>query len=226
MPILSTKNNPPFKSFESSILEKEGIWWLAKVKSRMEKAFAFDLLGQGIDYCLPCYEKKALRSDGKFRKSLLVLFPLYVPFISENPYELLSSRRVLEILKIRQQQKFKTELQYLWQAKESQIPMEPIVKAEPLLSDKPVEIVTGPLKGAAGLIMNIQNGKGDLMVSTDSLGCTKMTVGVESINSKQLAACTVSLDSKVLNESLIIKSTACQNINQHRIFTKAAFDKN
>jgi hypothetical protein len=29
--------------------------------------FAFELLELGVDYALPCYEKKVRRSDGKFR---------------------------------------------------------------------------------------------------------------------------------------------------------------
>jgi len=43
MPILSQKNIPTSKPFKDSILKKEGTWWVAKLKPRQEKAFAFVL---------------------------------------------------------------------------------------------------------------------------------------------------------------------------------------
>jgi hypothetical protein len=183
---LVAKNNPPPKSFESLILEKEGTWWVAKVKPHQEKAFAFDLLKRGVDYCLPCYEKKALRSDGKFRKSILVLFPSYVPFISEKPYDFLKLGRIATILPIKAQERFKKELHYLFLANASGTPIEPVLKTEQFLRGEPVEIIAGPLSGATGVVVDIKNDKRAVVLSIDGLGCAKIIINVREIKPKNL----------------------------------------
>jgi hypothetical protein len=186
MPNLSAKNNPPPISFETSILEKEGTWWVAKVKPRQEKAFAFDLLKQGVDYCLPYYEKKTLRSDGKFRKSILVLFPSYVPFISERPYDFLKLGRITTILPVEAQQRFKKELHYLFLANASGTLIEPVLKTEQFLQGEPVEIIAGPLSGATGVVINTKNEKSAVILSIDGLGCAKIVIDVKEIKSRNL----------------------------------------
>lgn len=56
-----------------------GMWVVAHLKSRQEKAFAQDLMREGIPYYLPLVEKRTRRRDnGKWRKSILPLFPGYV----------------------------------------------------------------------------------------------------------------------------------------------------
>jgi len=216
---LRAKGCPPSKSFEGSILEKEGIWWLARIKNGQEKSFLHDLIDQGIDYYLPYYEKKTLRSDGKYRKSApLVLFSSYVPFIKEYPYDLLrdTGGKVAQILEIEHQQRFKIDLQRVYSAKLANIPMVPVKKRELFLLNDPVEIVSGPFCGAKGMITSIRNNKGSIVLTINSLGCTKATIDFEAIDSKKL---TESLDTKIYEKQLIVKSTALQHINKHTAFT-------
>lgn len=176
MPILPEKDNPPSKLFECSILEKEGTWWVAKVKPRQEKAFAFDLLEQGIDYYLPFYEKKTKRSDGKFRKSLLVLFPSYVPFISEKPFDHLNQNRVATILPVKLQERFKKELHYVSLSISSGVQIEPISTSGKFKSGDQVKIVGGPMCGAEGVVLDSFRNKISISLSIEYLGCAKITV--------------------------------------------------
>jgi|GEM_PF-938603 len=211
MPIIPLKDNPLSKPFASSILEQEGTWWIAHVKSRQEKAFASDLYDMGINYYLPYYENKILRSDGKYRKSLLVLFPSYVPFICENPHDFISHGRVAAVLPVEMQSKFKQELHYVFQANESKIPIEPVSEEEPFIEGELVEIITGPLKGATGIVVDVQKDKSKVVLLTDYLGCSRMAIDTKMINSKNR---TVSLDSRV-DKSLLTKSI----VNKPPFFT-------
>jgi len=214
---LSDRGCPPSKSFEGSILEKKGRWWIARIKSNQEKSFVHDLIDQGIDYYLPYYIKKMPRSDGKNRKTLSVLFPSYVPFISEWPYDLLrdTGGKVAQILKIEHQQKFKIDLQRVYSAKLANIPMVPVKNPKPFLLDDPVEIVSGPFCGAKGMITGIRNNKSSIVLTINSLGCTKATIDVEAIDSKKLAE---KVDIKIYDKQLIVKSTVLQHINKHTAF--------
>lgn len=182
MPILSDKNNPPSKSFECSILEKLGTWWVAKVKPRQEKAFAFDLLEQGIDYYLPFYEKKTKRSDGKFRKSTLVLFPSYVPFLSENPFGLLRQNRIATILPITDQKKFRAELNQISLAQESSVVIHPhcLSEREALSGGAEVRISSGILKGLTGSI--VSNQKKFMILTVTGLGSVKVIVNHQMLS--------------------------------------------
>jgi len=221
MLFVSNKNTPPSISFNSSILEKKGTWWIAKVKSRHEKAFAFDLIELGVDYYLPYYLKKTKRKDGgTFRESIMVLFPLYVPFICEDPYTFLTHKRVTKILPVQSQQRFKKELNYIFRANESNIPIEPILGTESFKRGEPVEIIAGHLRGAVGTVVNIKNEKSTILLSTDALGCAKVTVDTEMVRPRKLAAGIASLDARVSDESFLMKSIAVQRINKHSIFTK------
>lgn len=176
MPILSIKNNPPSKTFEGSILEKDGTWWIAKVKPRQEKVFAFDLLEQGIDYYLPFYEKKTKRNDGKIRKSQLVLFPSYVPFIIENPFNLLRKDRVVTFLPIGIQQKFKKNLQFILLANQTSTLIEPVTDYEKYEEGNTVEIIDGCLTGATGKIVMYAIDKGTVILSIAYLGFAKVEI--------------------------------------------------
>jgi hypothetical protein len=158
MPILSAKDNPPSKSFEGSILEKEGTWWVAKVKPRQEKAFAFDLLAGGIDYYLPFYEKKSKRRDGKLRKSTLILFPSYVPFVSDKPYSFLNKNRVATILPIENQDKFRSQLNLILTLNSStDMELLPLSENIEFKVGDFVKVTSGPLIGLFGKIAKIKN---------------------------------------------------------------------
>jgi hypothetical protein len=54
-----------------------------------------------------------------------------------------------------------------------------------------------------------------MILTINSLGCTKITVDVETMDSKKL---TENLDTKIYDKSVVIKSTALQHINKHNAF--------
>lgn len=173
MPILSISDNPPSKPFLCSILQTEGKWWVAKVKSRQEKAFAFDLLEQNVDYYLPYYEQKTERSDGKIRKSNLVLFTSYVPFITEDPYKFLKQKRVSTILPVKAQKWFREQLNYIDIASDAGYTITPMAQNENFTIGDTVRLISGPCAGLSGKICKVNNNN-FLIIQIDALGCIRV----------------------------------------------------
>lgn len=169
----SMKNNPPTRFPNSSILDSEGTWWIAKLKPRQEKAFAFDLLKREIEYYLPLYTKTKLRSDGKKVKSFLVLFPSYVPFVSENPYQLLQLNRIVKILKVNAQERFKKQLQQVFDANENDTILTPVSQHDLKIGNE-VKIINGPMNGIVGNIIDYY-GYDSLVLKVDGMGCVKIS---------------------------------------------------
>lgn len=174
MPILAKKDNPPSKPFDSVVLDTSGTWWVAKVKPRQEKMFAFELLEQGINYCLPYYEKKTKRSDGKLRVTFQILFSSYVPFIADNPYNLLNKKRIVSVLRVVYQSRFKEQLHQIFRAIESNYQIITIPQNEYQIGDL-VKVNAGPLIGVTGNIIKIGNIK-SLMLSVNGLGQVVVSV--------------------------------------------------
>lgn len=175
MPILSQKDNPPTTNLDCPIIETEGTWWIAKVMSRQEKAFAFDLLKQNIKYYLPYYKKITKKSDGKNRKTFMLLFPSYVPFISADPYPLLTkTNRIATILPVQAQFRFKQQLQQVFIANESEIIIHPVEPCE-YKTGEMVKVVTGVLKGMVGKIVQYQ-GDSKLILEIESIGGVSISI--------------------------------------------------
>lgn len=168
------KENPPIKSFIEDVVDKEGVWWIAKLKPRQEKAFAFDLLRNGIDFCLPMISKKAKKKGGGYRKSQLVLFPSYVPFVSNSPYLLLDSPRVSTIIKVPSQVRFRKELSDVYTVLGLLDDCVTVSKVEYLPGDN-IEILGGPLAGKVGKVQKVGN-NGDIYVNVNGLGATLINV--------------------------------------------------
>ncbi|MCL2443290.1 MAG: hypothetical protein FWD13_07470 [Treponema sp.] len=227
MPIIPVKDNPPTKSFESSILEKEGIWCVAKVKPQHEKKVAFNFLDLGIDYYLPYYLKSKKRKDRGVRNSIRVLFPSYVPFIgSESSRDFLWLKGIEKILPVKAQQRFKNQLNYIFLAIESGISIEPVPKTKSFVKGESAKIVSGQLIGAAGIVTNIQNEKSKVMLSTDILGRAKVivdTVNVEKIKFEKIAE---ELSSKIHSESLPAKNIVLQKINNCAVLASCGLNCN
>lgn len=180
MPILTKKDNPPPKTFEESIIEKEGTWWIAKVRPRQEKSFAFDLFEQNVDYYLPYYEKKIKRSDGKIRKSYPILFPSYVPFISEQPHKIVDQKRILTILPIKIQSNFRIQLNFVYMSINYGQQILRMENSSKFALGDLVKVVNGPCKGISGRITNIKNDK-YICFDVDSLGYIMICVGNSQI---------------------------------------------
>jgi transcription antitermination factor NusG len=125
------------------------------------------------------------RSDGKFRKSTLVLFPSYVPFICEEPHsELVKKDRISVILPVKIQERFKKELHALYLAQAAGAVIEPVPAEMPYRIGESVEITSGPLSGMTGVVAGARNETSSVILSIDGLGCAKVTVGVGMITPK------------------------------------------
>jgi len=159
MPILAASDNPPSR-YPSGlpIIDSKQEWWIAKVKPRQEKALAKDLLELGVEYYLPFFVKTSSRPDSRaVRKSLLPLFPSYVPFASNlEPWFILQSNRVCTILPVTAQERFKSELNQIYMVYEKDVCLTPAARHEYCVGTQ-VQVVAGPLRGLNGRIVKIRN---------------------------------------------------------------------
>jgi hypothetical protein len=180
MPVLSLKDNPPSRFPQQPIIESQKIWWVAKVKPRQEKALATDLFERDIEYFLPYYTKYSNRSDSSsLRKSLLPLFPSYLPFACEKePWTILSLNRTVNIIPVHAQNRFKKELNFIYMAYDQKLNMLPL-NQDILKAGQLVKVISGPLCNVVGEIVKLKNDN-YILLSVDGLG--KACVSVEMNN--------------------------------------------
>jgi transcriptional antiterminator RfaH len=148
-------NDNPIPRFpDNRTLEADlGNWFVARVKSRQEKALAFDLIDRAIPYYFPMIEKRSRRRDnGKIRKSLLPLFPGYIAMAlhMENLNLVYSTNRVVGILPVIDQQRFVDELAQIQHAMacKAKISLMPAYTM-----GQSVLVKTGPMKGLRGEVI-------------------------------------------------------------------------
>jgi transcription antitermination factor NusG len=177
--MLGLSDNPPARYPERPIHDAEGTWWIAKVKPRQEKAFAFDLLDRGVEYYLPMYRKITRRRDNnKQRKSILVLFPGYVSYCAARPGEerwVFATNRVVNLVPIRHQRRFMRELDQVYHTLDLGVPVEPYAGAASLPAGAKVRVEAGPLRGMEGSVIRAQ-GAQKLILSVEVLGKAAVTV--------------------------------------------------
>src|ERR1700722_8274078 len=110
--MLKLADNPPMRpSYVETIGDLPGTWWVARTKSRFEKAFAWDLLDRGIPYFLPMVENIAIY-HGRRRKVMAPLFPGYVFIAGDSAMriEALATQRVYQVFPVSDRHKFLSEL--------------------------------------------------------------------------------------------------------------------
>ncbi len=175
--MLPLSANPPSRHPARSIYESEGVWWVAKVKPRQEKALAHDLIKWELDYYLPMYTKVTRRKDNnKPRKSICCLFPGYLSFCVEKGFEreVYSSNRIVNLVEVRNQSHFKKELEQIYHTLDLGVSIEPV----DLMSMQPgqeVVVESGPMKGLQGTISKVQSGH-KLILSVDLLGKAAVSI--------------------------------------------------
>jgi transcription antitermination factor NusG len=168
--------NPPARFPERSIAEAQGLWWVAKVKPRQEKAIAFDFIKNNIEYYLPLVTKVTRRKDNnKPRKSVLPLFSGYISFCVADlgAAAIYKTGRVVSIIEIRHQRRFCDELSQVYMALSSGAPLEPMTASYP--PGTPVYVHTGPLRGVQGVITRIQDSQ-RFVLSVTGLGQASMVI--------------------------------------------------
>jgi transcriptional antiterminator RfaH len=132
-----------------------GNWWVARVKPRNEKAFAWDLARMGVGYYLPMMTRRTIRRDnGKPRKSVVCLFPGYVSLsgYEDRRQDILRTGRVLRVINVVDQQCFVQELDHVRRALE----FEKELGLHPRLAvGQRVIIISGPMQGVQGMVIDI-----------------------------------------------------------------------
>jgi len=105
------QDNPPSRFPEERPLEADmGIWMVACLLSRCEKAVATEFCAQGMGYYLPLFEKKVRRKDNhKLRKTIVPLFPGYIAFAGAAK-DVLTIQNIARVLPVKNQRLFVAEL--------------------------------------------------------------------------------------------------------------------
>jgi transcription antitermination factor NusG len=176
--------NPPARYPDRPLAESPQPWWVAKVKPRQEKALAFDFINKEIEYYLPLLTKVTRRKDNnKPRKSILPLFGGYISFSAEKTRlrDVLATNRAVNIIEIRHQKRFISELSQIYSALAHGVALEPCTESYP--PGTRVQVLSGPLAGIKGIISKIHN-QNKLILSVEGLGQAIITV--EGSNVKPL----------------------------------------
>jgi transcription antitermination factor NusG len=177
-------DTPPVRYPDRPLGEAQERWWIAKVKPRQEKLLATDLLEQSIEYFLPLIVKNTPRPGTKHSRLFNVpLFPGYICFAQNTPKNIFSTGRIVNLLEVRNQNRFIRECDQVLRVIQGQFPIETLdVYAEGM----PVAIEYGPLRGLQGVIAEVR-GNSRLVLSVEGLG--RACVTIENSWVKRLEEC-------------------------------------
>ena len=152
---------------------------MAKVKPRQEKALADDFLRSNIEYYLPMFTKVVRRADNnKPRKSLLPLFPGYIAFAMQTPYNIYTTGRIVNLVEIRHQKRFVAELGAIYRALTNGAQIEPFTEHLPPGTE--VEVVAGALRGITGTVIKEHGGR-KLIISVEALGRASIAIDLAAV---------------------------------------------
>jgi transcription antitermination factor NusG len=155
---LNLSDNPPACSpgnlFETG-LGPDKPWWVARTKSRQEKALAWDLGGAKINYYLPMIIRPQ-KNRVRLRMALVPLFNGYLFFQGDGleRYAALKTGRVAQAIAVTDQSTLHEELRNIALALLAQ---EKVELCQYLHKGQRARILYGPLTGIEGVV---ENGKG------------------------------------------------------------------
>lgn len=142
------------------------IWWVARTKSRQEKALAWSLKGLGISYFLPLVPRPQ-EARKRLRVSILPLFPGYLFFRGDltERAALLKTGRAAQVIEVEDQQGLAVELARIQHviAGEQQLELCDFVSR-----GKRVRIIDGPLAGLEGIVQTVKK-KTRLVLQIDAI---------------------------------------------------------
>lgn len=175
--MIPLSKNPPARYPKGEISTSDNPWWVAKLKARQEKAFAFELLNLEIEYYLPMYTKITKRKDnGKNRKSILPLFSGYLSFSTDEitAQSLYSTNRISNLIEVKAQKSFVRQLNQIYHTIDLKLPIEPVAMKN-LSLEQEIVIEDGPLKGTQGyVIKSFSNNQ--VAISVEGLGMAAITI--------------------------------------------------
>lgn len=156
---LKASDNPPAffpkDLFEGSPGRDGNVWWVARTKSRQEKALAWELHAKGLPYYLPLVAKPQ-NCRGRMRASILPLFSGYLFFKSDwqGRYDTLRCGRIAQILEVQDQGKITHELANLNLATQARVNLTLCDFAK---EGQRVRIIAGPFTGLEGIVRKQKN---------------------------------------------------------------------
>jgi len=135
---------------DAELANLPGVWRVAHVKARQEKALARDLARSSVAYFLPMYEVRR-ESRGRSWRATLPLFPGYVFFCGDEDDRLgaLKTSRVAKIIDVSDQQRLIGELTAIRRLTESGMSVDPYPS---LTTGRRCRVRSGPLRGVEGAV--------------------------------------------------------------------------
>lgn len=126
-------------------------WWVLHSRPRAEKALARHLLGRGLSFFLPVYQRQ-WRSSGRRQSSFLPLFPGYVFLWGDDEARIaaLTTNLIVNVLREADQGRLEADLRRVNRLMECGSPLTPEDRLE---AGTPVTLTTGPFRGLEGKIL-------------------------------------------------------------------------
>jgi hypothetical protein len=151
--MLRLSDNPaPRWPADRPLADDQGQWWVALVKSRNEKALAWELTGLGVGYYLPMLTQRTIRRDNrKPRKSILCAFPGYISLThyQERKADILRTGRIIKVIPVSDQEQFVRQMDQVQTALDQ---FREVGLLGSLAVGRRVMITAGPLQGVEGVI--------------------------------------------------------------------------
>ena len=147
--------------------EADECWWVAYTRSRREKDLMRRLVASRRDFYCPIIGKRSRAPSGRIRTSFVPLFPGYVFLFGSEQDRLaaLTTNCVSWANPVADSDRLTHELRQIAALIASQVPITP---EERLETGIPVRVMTGPLRGQEGIVIE-RRGKRRLLVSVDLL---------------------------------------------------------
>lgn len=142
-------------------------WWVARTQSRREKELMRRLGVTGVSFYGPVVGRRSRAPSGRIRESFVPLFPGYVFLRGTETGRLaaLMTNCTASILAVDDQARLTRELMQIRQLLASNLPIAPEEKLE---RGRPVRVVTGPLRGQEGVVIE-RLGKRRLLITVELL---------------------------------------------------------
>lgn len=142
-------------------------WWIVYTRSRREKDLMRRLVASQKSFYCPIVSKRSRASSGRIRTSFVPLFPGYVFLYGNEDDRLaaLTTNCVAWANSVADDERLVCELRQIRNLIASNVPITP---EERLETGIPVRVMTGPLKGQEGVVIE-RRGKRRLLVSVDLL---------------------------------------------------------
>ncbi len=154
---LKTSDNPPLCNPENIFdldLDSLRPWWVARTKSRQEKALAWSLKKAGISYYLPLVARPQKNRE-RLRISIVPLFTgyLFLRGTHLERYESLRTGRVAQVIPVEDQVSLRKELQGI-----SMVTMEKRLElCDFVKKGQKARVIYGPFAGVEGIVERKKN---------------------------------------------------------------------